>query len=162
MFGFQTVDVVEAWVPLFLFSVLFGLSMDYQVFLLSRIRERYDQVADTVAAVRWGVASTARIITGAALIIVAVFSGFARGDLLMFQQMGFGIAVALLLDATVIRSVVLPSAMALLGDRSWYLPKWLDWIPHLEVEGRVAPEPQPVSVPAGIGGVEQKAGQRDS
>jgi len=162
MFGFQTVDVVEAWVPLFLFSVLFGLSMDYQVFLLSRIRERYDQVADTVAAVRWGVASTARIITGAALIIVAVFSGFARGDLVMFQQMGFGIAVALLLDATVIRSVVLPSAMALLGDRSWYLPKWLDWIPHLEVEGRVAPEPQPVSVPAGIGGVEQKAGQRDS
>jgi uncharacterized membrane protein YdfJ with MMPL/SSD domain len=141
--GFQTVDVVEAWVPLFLFSVLFGLSMDYQVFLLSRIRERYDQGADTTAAVRWGVASTARIITGAALIIVAVFTGFARGDLVMFQQMGFGVAVSLLIDATVIRSVVLPSAMALLGDRNWYLPHWLRWIPHLEVEGEAAPEPQP-------------------
>jgi putative drug exporter of the RND superfamily len=136
--GFQTVDVVEAWVPLFLFSVLFGLSMDYQVFLLSRIRERYDQGAGTTAAIRWGVASTARIITGAALIIVAVFTGFARGDLVMFQQMGFGVAVALLIDATVIRSVVLPSAMALLGDRNWYLPAWLSWIPHLEVEGQVA------------------------
>jgi RND superfamily putative drug exporter len=138
--GFQTVDAIEAWVPLFLFAVLFGLSMDYQVFLLSRIRERFDQVGDTAAAVRWGVASTARIITGAALIIVAVFAGFAAGDLVMFQQMGFGIAVALLLNATVIRSVVLPSAMVLLGDRNWYLPHWLDWIPHLEIEGhREAP-----------------------
>ena len=141
-FGFQTTDVIEAWVPLFLFSVLFGLSMDYQVFLLSRIRERYDQVADTAGAVRWGVASTARIITGAALIIVAVFSGFARGDLVMFQQMGFGVAVALLIDATVIRSVVLPSAMVLLGDRNWYLPAWLGWIPHLGVEGHLAPAPE--------------------
>ena len=84
---------------LFLFSVLFGLSMDYQVFLLSRIRERYDECGDTTEAVTFGVASTARIITGAALIIVAVFAGFARGDLIMFQQMGFGVAVALLLDA---------------------------------------------------------------
>ena len=141
--GFQTVDAVEAWVPLFLFSVLFGLSMDYQVFLLSRIRERYDQVADTAAAVRWGVASTARIITGAALIIVAVFAGFAAGDLVMFQQMGFGIAVSLLIDATVIRSVVLPSVMVLLGDRNWYLPHWLAWLPHLEVEGHAAAEVQP-------------------
>jgi uncharacterized membrane protein YdfJ with MMPL/SSD domain len=141
--GFQTVDAIEAWVPLFLFAVLFGLSMDYQVFLLSRIRERFDQGADTAAAVRWGVASTARIITGAALIIVAVFAGFARGDLVMFQQMGFGIAVALLLDATVIRSVVLPSAMVLLGDRTWYLPRWLAWIPHLEVEGDLDTRPRP-------------------
>ena len=140
LFGFTQLDVIEAWVPLFLFSVLFGLSMDYQVFLLSRIRERYDQMRDTRDAVRWGVASTARIITGAALIIVAVFSGFARGDLVMFQQMGFGVAIALLIDATIIRSVVLPSVMALLGDRNWYLPQWLEWIPHLEVEGHTAPE----------------------
>ena len=149
--GFQKVDVVEAWVPLFLFSVLFGLSMDYQVFLLSRIRERYDQVADTIAAVRWGVASTARIITGAALIIVAVFAGFARGDLVMFQQMGFGIAVALLLDATVIRSVVLPSTMALLGDRSWYLPRWLNWLPRLQIEGPAgaASESEPAGMVSG-------------
>ena len=140
LLGFTQVDVIEAWVPLFLFSVLFGLSMDYQVFLLSRIRERYDQTRDTRDAVRWGVASTARIITGAALIIVAVFSGFARGDLVMFQQMGFGVAIALLIDATIIRSVVLPSVMTLLGDRNWYFPGWLEWIPHLEVEGHTAPE----------------------
>jgi putative drug exporter of the RND superfamily len=141
LLGFQQVDAIEAWVPLFLFSVLFGLSMDYQVFLLSRIRERYDVVHETGQAVAWGVGSTARIITGAALIIVAVFAGFARGDLVMFQQMGFGIAVALLLDATVIRSVLLPSVMALLGERNWYLPSWLAWLPHLEVEGHAAQEP---------------------
>jgi RND superfamily putative drug exporter len=120
--------------------VLFGLSMDYQVFLLSRIRERYDQSKDTRDAVGWGVASTARIITGAALIIVAVFAGFARGDLVMFQQMGFGVAVSLLIDATLVRSVLLPSVMALLGDRSWYLPRWLEWLPHVEVEGHAAPQ----------------------
>ncbi len=108
-FGFQHVHVVDAWVPLFLFSVLFGLSMDYQVFLMSRIKERYDETGSTQEAVASGVASTARIITGAALIIVVVFAGFARGELVMFQQMGFGVAVALLLDATIIRSVVLPS-----------------------------------------------------
>jgi putative drug exporter of the RND superfamily len=140
LLGFQQVDTIEAWVPLFLFSVLFGLSMDYQVFLLSRIRERYDRTLDTRESVASGVASTARIITGAALIIVAVFSGFARGDLVMFQQMGFGVAVSLIIDATVIRSIVLPSVMALLGDRSWYLPRWLEWIPHLEVEGPAAPQ----------------------
>jgi uncharacterized membrane protein YdfJ with MMPL/SSD domain len=141
LLGFQQVDAIEAWVPLFLFSVLFGLSMDYQVFLLSRIRERYDVTHETRDAVTWGVGSTARIITGAALIIVAVFAGFARGDLVMFQQMGFGVAVALLLDATIIRSVLLPSLMALLGERNWFLPSWLDWLPHLEVEGHAAQEP---------------------
>jgi len=135
LLGFEHVETIEAWVPLFLFSVLFGLSLDYQVFLLSRVRERYDASGDTRGAVRWGVASTARIITGAALIIIMVFSGFARGDLVMFQQMGFGVAVALLLDATIVRSVLLPSAMALLGERNWYLPRWLEWIPRLEVEG---------------------------
>ncbi|MGI8478426.1 MAG: MMPL family transporter, partial [Gaiellaceae bacterium] len=138
--GFQETDTIEAWVPLFLFSVLFGLSMDYQVFLLSRIRERYDETRDTTDAVTFGVGSTARIITGAALIIVAVFSGFARGDLIMFQQMGFGVAVALLIDATIIRSVLLPSAMRLLGDWNWYLPRWLEWLPRLQVEGH-APHP---------------------
>jgi len=94
------------------------------------------------------VASTARIITGAALIIVVVFSGFAAGDLVMFQQMGFGIAVSLLIDATVIRSVVLPSVMVLLGDRNWYLPSWLNWLPHLEVEGHINAEPEPQPHPA--------------
>jgi uncharacterized membrane protein YdfJ with MMPL/SSD domain len=135
LFGFNQVDTIEAWVPLFLFSVLFGLSMDYQVFLLSRIRERFDEKGDTTDAVTFGVASTARIITGAALIIVAVFAGFASGQLIMFQQMGFGVAAALLIDATIIRSVVLPSAMRLLGDWNWYLPRWLTWLPQLDVEG---------------------------
>jgi uncharacterized membrane protein YdfJ with MMPL/SSD domain len=141
LLGFQDADRIEAWVPLFLFSVLFGLSMDYQVFLLSRIRERFDETRDTTDAVTFGIGSTARIITGAALIIVAVFAGFARGDLIMFQQMGFGVAVALLIDATIIRSVVLPSAMKLLGDWNWYLPGWLAWLPRLDVEGGQRPQP---------------------
>ena len=139
VFGFEKVPIIDAWVPLFLFSVLFALSMDYQVFLMSRIRERYDASGSTRDAVAWGVASTARIITGAALIIVAVFSGFASGRLVMFQQMGFGVAVALLLDATLIRSVVLPSMMSLLGERAWYLPRWLQWLPHVDVERHPAP-----------------------
>jgi putative drug exporter of the RND superfamily len=134
VFGFQQVDTIEAWVPLFLFSVLFGLSMDYHVFLLSRIRERYVRTGDNEDSVAHGVASTARIITGAALIIIAVFSGFARGDLIMFQQMGFGVAVSLLIDATLIRTVLLPASMKLLGDANWYLPSWLGWLPDLRVE----------------------------
>jgi RND superfamily putative drug exporter len=138
LFGFQHTHVIDAWVPLFLFSVLFGLSMDYQVFLMSRIKERYDVSRSTHDAVSGGVATTARIITGAALIIVVVFAGFAAGKLVMFQQMGFGVAVALLLDATVIRSVVLPAMLCLLDRRSWYLPRWLDWLPHVEVERPVA------------------------
>ena len=140
-FGFAHYDTIEAWVPLFLFSVLFGLSMDYQVFLLSRIRERYLETNDTKDAVAWGVASTARLITGAALIIVVVFLGFAMGDLIMFQQMGFGVAVALLIDATVIRSVLVPAAMTLLGKWNWYLPRWLDWLPEVHIEGRKAAAP---------------------
>ena len=148
IFGFQQVDFVEAWVPLFLFAVLFGLSMDYQVFLLSRIRERFSQCGDNSEAVSFGVGATARLITGAALIIIAVFAGFARGDLVMFQQMGFGVAVALLIDATIIRSVVVPATMTILGRWNWYLPAWLRWLPDVHVEGheeemetRPAPSP---------------------
>ena len=135
LFGFPQVDTIEFWVPLFLFAVLFGLSMDYHVFLLSRIRERFSHTGDNSDAVTYGVASTGRIITGAALIIIAVFSGFARGDLVMFQQMGFGVAVALLLDATLVRLVLVPAAMKLLGERNWYLPSWLRWLPDVQVEG---------------------------
>ena len=127
--GLAHTDNVAAWVPLFLFSVLFGLSMDYQVFLLSRIRERYRRTGDSDEAVAYGVSSTARLITGAALIIVAVFAGFARGDLIMFQQMGFGVAAALLIDATIVRAVLVPAGMKLLGKRNWYLPRWLSWLP---------------------------------
>ena len=144
LLGLTQVDVIEAWVPLFLFAVLFGLSMDYQVFLLSRIRERYSHTGDTRDAVVFGVSATARIITGAALIIVAVFLGFAMGDLVMFQQMGFGVAIALLLDATIVRSILVPATMTLLGDRNWYLPGWLEWLPHVEVEGHEPDEASPV------------------
>ena len=139
IFGFQQVDTVEAWVPLFLFAVLFGLSMDYQVFLLSRIRERFSQRGVNDDAVSFGIGSTARLITGAALIIIAVFAGVARGELVMFQQMGFGVAVALLLDATIVRSVLVPAAMKLLGRWNWYLPSWLRWLPDVHVEGHESP-----------------------
>jgi RND superfamily putative drug exporter len=135
LLGFQQVDFIEAWVPLFLFAVLFGLSMDYTVFLLSRIRERYLQSGSNDVAVSHGIGSTARLITGAALIIIAVFGGFALGDLVAFQQMGFGVAVALFIDATIIRSVILPATMKLLGDANWYLPRWLTWLPDFHVEG---------------------------
>ena len=134
IFGFGQVERVEAWVPVFLFSVLFGLSMDYQVFLLSRIRERYTRTGDTTDAITFGVGTTARLITGAALIIVVVFAGFAAGELVSFQQMGFGVAVALLVDATIVRSVVIPAAMRLLGERNWYLPQWLEWLPAVAIE----------------------------
>jgi putative drug exporter of the RND superfamily len=142
LFGFQQVDTIEAWLPLFLFAVLFGLSMDYHVFLLSRIRERYEATGDTAVAVRDGIASSGRLITGAALIMVAVFAGFAAGQLVMFQQMGFGLAVAVLIDATIVRSILVPATMRLLGARNWYLPKFLQWIPRVDVEGaRTTPGP---------------------
>ncbi|MHB8858601.1 MAG: MMPL family transporter [Thermoleophilia bacterium] len=133
LFGFQQVNVVEAWVPLFLFSVLFGLSMDYHVFLLGRIREHYLLTGDNTESVATGLRTTGKIITGAALIMVVVFSGFASGQLVMFQQMGFGLAVAVLLDATVVRTVLVPSTMELLGDWNWYLPRWLSWLPDFRM-----------------------------
>jgi putative drug exporter of the RND superfamily len=135
LLGFSKAERIEAWVPIFLFSVLFGLSMDYQVFLLSRIRERWSRTGDTNGAVVHGVASTARLITGAAAIIIVVFTGFATGQLVSFQEMGFGIAVALALDATLVRLLLIPAAMRLLGERNWYLPHWLEWLPRLSVEG---------------------------
>jgi RND superfamily putative drug exporter len=140
LFGFQQVEVIEAWLPLFLFSVLFGLSMDYHVFLLSRIREHYDRSHRNGESVAVGLQRTAKIITGAALIMVAVFGGFASGSLVFLQQMGFGLGVAVLIDATIVRSILVPSAMALLGDRNWYLPRWLHWLPDLRVEGPPAAE----------------------
>jgi RND superfamily putative drug exporter len=152
LLGLQQVENVEAWVPIFLFSVLFALSMDYHVFLLSRIRERYATTGDTNQAVVHGIASTGRIITGAALIIVVVFAGFAAGQLVMFQQMGFGVGVALLVDATLIRMVVVPAVMALLGRWNWYLPTWLEWLPELHVEGDPDPRPAPSTGGGGGGG----------
>ncbi len=134
LLGFQKVDIIEAWVPLFTFSILFGLSMDYHVFLLSRIRERFSHTGDNTESVAFGVRSTAGIITGAALIMASVFGGVAMGDLVMFQQMGFGLGVAVLLDATIVRSILVPAAMQLLGDRNWYLPGVLQWLPDVRTE----------------------------
>ena len=144
LLGFQRVETIEPWLPLFLFSVLFGLSMDYQVFLLSRIQERYGHAGDNRDAVAFGLRTTGGIITGAALIMVAVFAGFAAGRLIDLQQVGFGLAVAVLIDATLVRSVLVPAAMTLLGKWNWYLPRWLGWLPQFRIEG-AAPAPDIVS-----------------
>jgi RND superfamily putative drug exporter len=135
LFGFQQVEAIEAWLPLFLFSVLFGLSMDYHVFLLSRIKEHFDQTGDNTESVAYGLRTTGGLITGAAAIMVAVFGGFASGQLTMLQQMGFGLGAAVLIDATLVRSVLVPASMKLLGNRNWYLPKWLGWLPNISVDG---------------------------
>jgi RND superfamily putative drug exporter len=149
LFGLQHTPTIEAWLPIFLFCVLFGLSMDYHVFLLSRIREHYDETHDNRESVAVGLKSTGRIITGAALIMVAVFGGFASGRLVMLQQMGFGLGVAVLIDATLVRTVLVPAAMALLGDANWYMPKWLKWLPDLRVEGTPIKRPS-FDAPIGI------------
>jgi RND superfamily putative drug exporter len=155
--GFQYIRVqaIDTWLPLFMFSILFGLSMDYQVFLLSRIREEYDRTGDNGESVAFGLRTTGAIITGAALIMVAVFASFSHGRLVMLQEMGFGLAVAVFLDATVVRSVLVPSAMKLLGDANWYLPKWLQWIPKVSIEGEsgrhLASQREAETVSAGTG-----------
>jgi RND superfamily putative drug exporter len=131
---FAEFDIIEAWIPLFLFTILFGLSMDYHVFLLSRIRERFDQTGDNTESVAFGVRATGRLITGAALIMVSVFWGFAAGDLIGLQQMGFGLGTAILIDATIVRMVLVPASMKLLGKWNWYLPSFLMWLPDLRVE----------------------------
>jgi RND superfamily putative drug exporter len=119
--------------------------MDYHVFLLSRIKEHFDLTGDNQQSVAAGLRSTGRLITGAALIMVGVFGGFAAADLTAMQQFGFGLAVAVILDATVVRMVLVPASMALLGDRNWYLPTWLAWLPEIHIEGAPArPTPAPV------------------
>jgi RND superfamily putative drug exporter len=112
--------------------------MDYHVFLLSRIREHYDRTGNNRVAVAAGLQSTARIITGAAAIMIVVFSAFASGQIVFFQQLGFGLAVAVFLDATIVRLVLVPAGMSLLGNRNWYLPRWLRWLPDMRIEGRTA------------------------
>jgi RND superfamily putative drug exporter len=126
---------VEAWAPVFIFAIVFGLSMDYEVFLLSRIREEYDRTGDNATAVADGLALTARVITAAALIMVCVFGSFVFGPEVALKLMGLGLAVAVLIDATIVRMVLVPATMELLGDWNWWLPKWLDRIlPRVHVE----------------------------
>jgi putative drug exporter of the RND superfamily len=125
----------EAWAPMMLFAVVFGLSMDYEVFLLSRIREEYDRTGDNASAVARGLAETARVITAAAAVMVAVFAGFMLSSERSLQLFGLGLATAVLVDATVVRLVLVPSTMELLGDANWWLPGWLDRIlPRVHVE----------------------------
>ena len=149
LFGFQQVEAIEAWLPLFLFSVLFGLSMDYHLFLLSRIKEHFDHTKDNTESVAYGLRTTAGLITGAALIMVAVFAGFAAGNFVSLQQMGFGLAVAVFIDATIVRSVLVPASMKLLGDRNWYFPRWLEWLPQIHIEGIEPPDPKTISLEEG-------------
>jgi RND superfamily putative drug exporter len=138
---FTSNGAVVTWLPLFLFTVLFGLSMDYHVFILSRVKELVDNGVPTDEAVARGIRSTASTVTAAAAVMVAVFAIFASLRTLDIKQMGVGLAVAVLLDATLIRGVLLPAAMKLLGEWNWYLPRWLEWLPHLNVDAR--PEERP-------------------
>jgi RND superfamily putative drug exporter len=139
LLGFESLGGVVAWLPLFLFVILFGLSMDYHVFILSRIREGVDRGMKTDDAVAHGIKSTAGVVTSAAVVMVAVFSIFATLSALDFKMMGVGLAVAVLIDATIVRAVLLPATMKLLGDWNWYLPKRLHWLPELQHEGAVEP-----------------------
>jgi putative drug exporter of the RND superfamily len=130
---------IEAWVPVIMFAVVFGLSMDYEVFLVSRIREQWIRHGDASSAVGEGVALTGRVITAAAAIMVCVFLSFTLGDQRTLKEFGFGLAVAVFLDALVVRCVLLPAVLELLGPRTWWLPRWLDArLPHINIEGSAA------------------------
>jgi RND superfamily putative drug exporter len=133
--GAESVGAIEAWMPLFVLVVLFGLSMDYHVFVVSRIREAHDRGLPTKEAVREGVRATAGSVTGAAAIMVAVFSVFATLSMQDMKQMGVGLASAVLLDATLVRMVLLPAGTALLGERAWYLPRFLRGLPRVDHGG---------------------------
>jgi len=136
LIGVGKAGPIEAWAPMMLFAITFGLSMDYEVFLLSRMREEYDRTGDNATAVADGLAATARVITAAALIMVCVFGAFVLGDDRSLKLFGLGLAVAVAIDATIVRMILVPATMELLGDRNWWLPKWLDRImPHINVEG---------------------------
>ena len=141
LLGFEATGIIESWLPLFLFAILFGLSMDYHMFVLGRIKEAYEKGASNEEAVSLGIKATAGTITSAAAIMVAVFSVFAFMRLLGMQQFGVGLGVAILIDATVIRSVLLPASMKLLGDWNWYLPSWLEWLPQVKMEEGSGGEP---------------------
>ncbi len=139
LLNFSSNGGVTSWLPLFLFVILFGLSMDYHVFILSRVRELHDRGMPTDQAVREGITATAGTVTSAALVMVGVFGVFATLDFLDFKELGVGLAVAVLIDATIVRAVLLPASMRILGDWNWYLPKWLEWIPRVRSEDEVAP-----------------------
>ena len=149
LLGVGSADGIDAVVPLLLFVILFGLSMDYHVFILSRIREAFDRGKSMDEAVSYGIKSTAGVVTSAAIVMVAVFAVFATLSWPFFKQFGVGLAAAILIDATIVRAVLLPASMKLLGDWNWYLPKWLEWLPRLEHdEADAAPELESAPVSA--------------
>jgi RND superfamily putative drug exporter len=137
LLNFRSNGGVTSWLPMFLFVILFGLSMDYHVFILSRIREAVDRGMRTEDAVTHGIKATAGTVTSAAIVMVAVFGVFATLSSLDFKEMGVGLAVAILIDATIVRAVLLPATMKLLGRWNWYLPKKLDWLPEVAHEPQV-------------------------
>jgi uncharacterized membrane protein YdfJ with MMPL/SSD domain len=146
--GFKSTHGVTSWLPLFLFVVLFGLSMDYHVFILSRIREAFDRGASTEEAVAHGIKTTAGVVTSAAFVMVGVFSIFATLSQIEMKQLGVGLAAAILIDATIVRAMLLPAAMKLLGDWNWYLPRWLEWMPRLGIEGQGSRRSEPATAEA--------------
>jgi uncharacterized membrane protein YdfJ with MMPL/SSD domain len=142
LLGVGSTAGIDPVVPLLLFVILFGLSMDYHVFLLSRIREAVDRGAGTDEAIAHGIKSTAGVVTSAAIVMVAVFAVFIALSLLFFKQFGVGLAAAVLIDATIVRGVLLPASMKLLGDWNWYVPSWLEWLPRFDLgEGEAPPAP---------------------
>ena len=141
LLGFESTGAITSWLPLFLFVLLFGLSMDYHVFILSRVRELYDRGMSTDAAVSDGIKHTAAVVTAAAAVMIAVFAIFATLSAIEFKQFGVGLAAAVLIDATIIRGVLLPATMTLLGDWNWYLPRSLGWLPKIGIGERRGPEP---------------------
>jgi RND superfamily putative drug exporter len=147
LLDFQANGGITPWLPMFLFVILFGLSMDYHVFIISRIREAYDRGLSNEQAVTHGIKTTAGVVTSAAIVMVGTFSVFALLPLIDMKEMGIGLAVAVLIDATLVRAVLLPATMVLLGERNWYLPKWLEWLPKLE-HAEPAPEAPPVPASA--------------
>jgi uncharacterized membrane protein YdfJ with MMPL/SSD domain len=148
LLNFRSNGGIASWLPLFMFVILFGLSMDYHVFILSRIREAYDRGMRTEDAVAHGIKTTAGVVTSAAVVMVGAFAIFATMPILDMKEMGIGLAAAVLIDATIVRAVLLPATMKLLGDWNWYLPKWLEWLPRLEHGDEVAKETAPEAAPA--------------
>jgi RND superfamily putative drug exporter len=147
LLGFQGNGGIASWLPIFMFVILFGLSMDYHVFILSRVREAFDRGMKTEDAVTHGITTTAGVVSSAALVMVGAFAVFALMPILDMKEMGIGLAAAVLIDATIVRAVLLPATMKLLGDANWYLPKWLEWLPRLDHEPRPVEAPAPPAEP---------------
>jgi RND superfamily putative drug exporter len=145
LIGLQSAVPIVSFVPMMMFAVLFGLSMDYQVFLLTRVREEYDSSHDTRRAVVRGLSRTARVITSAALIMIFVFGAFVANEVPEVKMFGLGLAFAVLVDSTVVRMALVPAVMEILGDANWWFPRWLSWLPRIRLESEAAPNAVPTA-----------------